>query len=146
MKTHRNLRSVPDNYFIRLETGGRHPVLHVVRDIDIASASHLDEAIAFLAAEQVVIVDLDVCPYFDSTGIRVLLHHCKTLPIVILVQRATPIHRSLEVTGLLDILHVVDTIEDAHRAADELVRSLPAGPIVATALLPRRSILPLDYH
>lgn len=96
-------------------------MLRVIRDVDIASVGHLDEAIAALAAEPVVVIDLDACPYFDSTGLTVLLRRLKTQAMVIVLPASSGIHRTFEVTGLLNIFRVVETVADAQQAADEIV-------------------------
>jgi anti-anti-sigma factor len=89
-------------------------VLHVSGELDLATAPVLDEAIAELGTNPVVI-DLSECTFLDSAGVRVLLAGARAL---------TADNRSLRVVTddprTLRVLEItaVDTLIAVHPTVD----------------------------
>jgi len=102
--------------FVR-EEDERAAILHVVGEVDLANANELESAFSKLAARAAprIVVDLTGCTYLDSTGLRVVArarrHDGDRVRIV--VPAAGQLRRIFEVTGLIDELGVLGTVEDS---------------------------------
>ena len=94
--------------------GGAH-VVHVSGELDLATAPLLEEALADVSGEKLVI-DLSGCTFLDSAGIRTLVaatrdrSGARRLRIV----TADPgIVRLLEITGVDTLTHVHPSVDAA---------------------------------
>jgi anti-sigma B factor antagonist len=91
-------------------------VVRVSGELDLASAPVLEEAIAHLSADPVVI-DLSQCTFLDSAGMRVLLTGARELGDngrTLRVVTADPrILRVLEITAVDTLIAVHPTLEAA---------------------------------
>lgn len=87
-------------------------------EIDIASASQLDEALdaAVSAGHTRIAVDLRDVSFMDSTGLRSLITVDRRLNelngALALVAPGGAARRLLEVAGVTGVLRIVDSIED----------------------------------
>ena len=88
-------------------------VLAVEGEIDIATASALDEAIeqAVSDGKRNIAVDLEAVSFMDSTGLRTLIVAHRRLEDesgrLVVIPGSGPIRRLLEVAGVVDTLDVV---------------------------------------
>jgi anti-sigma B factor antagonist len=91
-------------------------VVHVSGELDLASAPTLEEAIADLSTDPVVI-DLSDCTFLDSAGMRVLLTGARELADAgrtLRVVTADPrILRVLEITAVDTLIAVHPTVDAA---------------------------------
>src|SRR5262245_31302263 len=108
---------MPGDFDVRSEatpTGAA--VLHVSGELDLASAAELEEAIADLDGDPVV-VDLSECTFLDSAGMRVLLAGARELSEAArslrVVTSDPAILRVLEITAVDTLIAVHPTVEDA---------------------------------
>jgi anti-sigma B factor antagonist len=103
------------DFDVRSETlpGGVEAV-HVTGELDLATTPRLEEALADVGADVVVIV-LSGCTFLDSAGIRTLVGATRALSeagrTVRIVADDPGIVRLLEITG-------VDTVIQIHRSLD----------------------------
>ena len=92
-------------------------VVHVSGELDLATAPRLEEALADLSAETLVI-DLSGCTFLDSAGIRTLIGAARERsgPSKLRLVTADPgILRLLEITGVDALIHVRPSVDDALR-------------------------------
>jgi anti-sigma B factor antagonist len=95
--------------------GGVHTV-HVSGELDLATAPRLEEALADVSA-QTLVIDLSGCTFLDSAGIRTLVGAARersgagsTLSVV----TADPgILRLLEITAVDTLIHVHPSLDEA---------------------------------
>jgi anti-sigma B factor antagonist len=87
----------------------------VTGELDLATAPRLDEALATLTAD-VIVVDLSGCTFLDSAGIRALVGTARKLGEadrgLRVVTSDAGVLRLLEITG-------VDTLIRVHRSLDD---------------------------
>lgn len=87
----------------------------VTGELDLATAPRLDEALAALTAD-VIVVDLSGCTFLDSAGIRALVGTARKLGEtdrgLRVVTSDAGVLRLLEITG-------VDTLIRVHRSLDD---------------------------
>jgi len=108
---------MPRDFDVRSETTPTGAgVLHVVGELDLASASSLEGAISELDADPVVI-DLSECTFLDSAGMRVLLAGARQAAdagrSLRVVSSDPSILRVLEITAVDTLIAVHPTVEDA---------------------------------
>jgi anti-anti-sigma factor len=97
---------------VQIDIGHRNgaPVLSVVGEIDLATASILDEQITAAVesdASQTVVVDLDQVSFMDSSGLQILLSHIfseQNGSRLRVTKGSSQVHRLFEVSGMLDQL------------------------------------------
>src|SRR5215211_2889638 len=100
-------------------SSGAVEVLEVTGDIDIASASRLNEAVG--NCDHPVVVDLTAVDFMDSTGLALLLNAHRRLArreqgfAVVCVDG--PVNRVFEITDMVDTLKVRPSREGAVNAA-----------------------------
>ena len=108
---------------IAREDHGRHAVLTVTGDLDLATAPELTSlGVALVDAGAAdVIVDARRLAFCDSSGLSALVQIANRLPERRLAIAApTPIvRRVLEMSGLVDAFLVADSVPDAVAAFDE---------------------------
>jgi anti-sigma B factor antagonist len=102
----------------RTEDGRGWTVLAVSGEIDIATASVLDEAIEKALSDDAnrLVIDLEAVSFMDSTGLRTLIVAHRRLEAdggrMIVVPGSGPIRRLLEVAGVVDTLNVEASLDD----------------------------------
>jgi anti-sigma B factor antagonist len=88
----------------------------VTGELDLATAPRLDEALAAVTAD-LVVVDLSGCTFLDSAGIRALVGAARTLAEadrgLRVVTSDAGILRLLEITGVDTLIRVHPSLEDA---------------------------------
>ena len=98
------------------------PATHVVEpsgEIDLATAPELEARLGALfdSGTRRIIVDLGDVSFIDSTGLRALVKARERLDsaggILVVVCHDVSIRRVFEVSGLVDLLHVVASRRDA---------------------------------
>jgi anti-sigma B factor antagonist len=93
-------------------------VIAVSGELDLRTSPELEERLngAFVAGAELVILDLRMIEFMDSTGLRVLLGaHQRAKEAgrrFALVRGADQVERVLTLTGVRDLLTVVDEPED----------------------------------
>jgi anti-anti-sigma factor len=105
------------DFDVRSETmPGGADALFVTGELDLATAPRLDEALAELAGD-VIVVDLSGCTFLDSAGIRALVGSARTLEAagrsLRLVTSDAGILRLLEITGVDTLIPVHPLLDDA---------------------------------
>jgi len=105
----------PDRALYEREAVPRADILHIRKDLDILSAPELAKALATTEASRLVIVDLLACRFIDSTGIRVLVRSDRRPQgnIRVVVAEDSQIHRVLRQTGIVRILQLAHSVQDA---------------------------------
>lgn len=88
-------------------------VVRVEGELDMASASEFEEAIARAAPTPHVVIDLSSCTFLDSTGMRVITETMRTVPRVSVVATDPGVLRVLEITAVDTMVSVHASIEDA---------------------------------
>ena len=101
-------------------------LVRVYDDVDIANASHLEASIKLLHDEAVVVIDLERCPYFDSSGLSVLYRLSRNQHIIIFMPYACRIRRIFEIADLKSVFPLFETEADAVFAAHVLVKERKA--------------------
>jgi anti-anti-sigma factor len=102
-----------ENAFIR-ESTALCEVVHVIGEVDLASAGELGTAIDDAAQSgSSVVADLASCSYIDSTTLSVLMRANKAYSgrFFIIVPPAGMVRRIFTITGLLDHLPVIASLE-----------------------------------
>jgi anti-sigma B factor antagonist len=100
-------------------------VLTVTGELDLRTSPELEERLsrAFDAGAELVILDLRGIEFMDSTGLRVLLsahqHAHESGRRFALVRGADQVERVLTLTGVRDLLTVVDAPEELLAAGDQ---------------------------
>ena len=94
--------------------GGAH-VVHVSGELDLATAPLVEEALADVSGE-ILVIDLSDCTFLDSAGIRALVAAARDRAGTsrLRIVTADPgIVRLLEITGVDTIIHVHPSIDAA---------------------------------
>jgi len=99
-------------------------ILTVSGELDLRTSPELEERLgeAFRAGAELVILDLRMIEFMDSTGLRVLLsahqRAKETSRRFALVRGADQVERVLTLTGVRDLLTVVDAPEELLTAGE----------------------------
>ena len=109
---------VPELIFVH-EPCGDAAILHVFDEVDVATADQLRAAIASVETAGPVIIDLRECRFIDSSVLSVFVRSYRTLGrrLRIVVSEGSHIRRVFAVTGLIETLGVVSTLDEALTAA-----------------------------
>ncbi len=97
---------------------GPRTILAVSGEVDLATAPNLRQRVvqAIDDGARQVVVDLSDVGFMDSTGLGVLIGGLKRLRQrdgnLVVVSPSEPVAKILEVTGLMDVLGVVDSVDD----------------------------------
>jgi anti-sigma B factor antagonist len=97
-------------------------ILAVTGELDLRTSPELEERLdgAFSAGAELVILDLRQIEFMDSTGLRVLLGAHRRAQSsgrrFALVRGADQVERVLTLTGVRDLLTIVDAPEDLSAA------------------------------
>ena len=118
------------NIDLKTEDDGRTLVYSLRGSLDIATSPTVRAALTDAAGRehQDIIVDLSGLEFLDSTGLGALIgahRRCaESNGSFRLVVREGPISRLLNITGLIRILAVYNTLEDARANQDRVVATL----------------------
>lgn len=108
---------MPGDLDVRSEAApGGATVVHVVGEVDVATAPRLEEALADVDSG-VVVLELSRCTFLDSAGIRTLIGAARRLSDVggsLRIVSVDPgIARLLEITAVDTLIGVHPSLEDA---------------------------------
>ena len=87
-------------------------VVRVEGELDMASASELENAVSRVSSTPHVVIDLSSCTFLDSTGMRVITETMRQAPRVSVVATDPGVLRVLELTA-------VDTMVPVHASVDD---------------------------
>jgi anti-sigma B factor antagonist len=92
-------------------------VVHVSGELDLATASVLEEALSGSLAAPRVVIDLAACSFLDSSGVRVLATAARTIDerggrLDVVAANDSGVARVLEITR-------IDTLVGVHSSLDE---------------------------
>jgi anti-sigma B factor antagonist len=87
-------------------------VVRVEGDLDMATAPSFDETVASTASDSHLAIDLSVCTFLDSSGMRSIAAAAKRHPRVSIVATDPGILRVLEITTLDTMLPVHASLAD----------------------------------
>ncbi|MFJ8816977.1 STAS domain-containing protein [Amycolatopsis thermoflava] len=109
-----------DQLRVGVDVLDRELVVRVAGDVDLDSATHLEQALTESAERlpPVLVVDLTGVAYFGSAGMRVLVglqQRCGSATRVRVVASDQRVLRPMEITGLTEVLDVRPTLADALR-------------------------------
>ena len=110
--------STQDDFDVRSELTQGAAVVHVAGELDLATASKLEDALAELSsAADPVVVNLSECTFLDSAGMRVLLTAARRLAgedrSLRVVTAESRILRVLEITAVDTLIAVHPSVEAA---------------------------------
>jgi len=115
------MASVTDPGVFSISTAVRDDVLVVTvsGEVDLSTAPELTRAIHLISAHtRRLVADLAGVTFLDSSGLNALVRGCHALEergvgFVLVAEPDGPVRRLLDLTQLADVLHVVDSVEDA---------------------------------
>lgn len=119
------LEAVNNDFSVDVREEGGATLLAVSGELDLRTSPELEEQLsrAFDGGAELVILDLRQIEFMDSTGLRVLLSaHQRahdTGRRFALVRGADQVERVLTLTGVRDLLTVVDAPEDLLAAGEQ---------------------------
>ena len=87
-------------------------VVRVEGELDMASASVLEDAISRVTSAPHVVIDLSSCTFLDSTGMRVITETMRQAPRVSVVATDPGVLRVLEITAVDTMVSVHASVED----------------------------------
>jgi anti-sigma B factor antagonist len=110
--------TTPAEFDVRVETASPGvTIVHVVGELDLATCSVVEEAIASALPSSRVIVDLTGCTFLDSSGLRVLMKARRDVEErgggLELVAADPAIVRVLEIANVLPVLTVHSALDAA---------------------------------
>ncbi len=88
-------------------------VVRVDGEVDMASVSELEQAIARAASAPHLVIDLGSCTFLDSAGTRVIAETIRKAPRVSVVATDPGVLRVLEITAVDSMISVHASVEDA---------------------------------
>ena len=88
-------------------------VVRVKGELDMASASELEDAISRVTSAPHVVIDLSSCTFLDSTGMRVITDTMRQAPRVSVVATDPGVLRVLAITAVDTMVSVHPSLEDA---------------------------------
>jgi anti-sigma B factor antagonist len=109
----------PDVFSISTSVRGDVLVVTVSGEVDLTTAPELTRAIHLTSAHTSrLVADLAGVTFLDSSGLNALVRGCRALEergigFRLVADPGGPVRRLLDLTQLLDLLHVVDAFEDA---------------------------------
>ncbi len=109
----------------RLQDDGA-DIISIIGEIDASSSIELDLAIAKSVGEgfKKILVDCSALEYISSAGLGVFMSYIeemrdKNIPFVLFGLKPK-VANTFQILGLLDLLHVRETKQEARKFADEL--------------------------
>ncbi|MDQ1712879.1 MAG: anti-sigma factor antagonist [Frankiaceae bacterium] len=105
-------------FAIETARSGRHVVLAVNGEVDVATAPALRHLLTEALTESPsIVIDLDAVPFMDSTGLGVLVGACNRARVAgstLVLARPQPIVRNaLRLVQVDTVIDVYDSLEDA---------------------------------
>jgi anti-anti-sigma factor len=88
-------------------------VVRVEGELDMASASELEDAVSRVTPTPHVVIDLSSCTFLDSAGMRVITETMRQAPRVSVVATDPGMLRLLEITAVDTMVSVHATVADA---------------------------------
>ena len=101
------------NFAVAVERRDDCVVVRVEGELDMASATELEEAVSPVTSAPYVVVDLSACTFLDSAGMRVLAATMRQVPRVSVVATDPAVLRVLEISAVDTMVPVHATLEDA---------------------------------
>ena len=114
-----------NDFSVEVHNQGGASVLAVIGELDLRTSPELEKRLAdvFDAGAELVILDLRQIEFMDSTGLRVLLgahqRASENGRRFALVRGADQVERVLTLTGVRDLLTVVDAPEELLTAGEQ---------------------------
>ncbi|GAC1412952.1 MAG: hypothetical protein NVSMB64_23170 [Candidatus Velthaea sp.] len=102
---------------LRVERVDEIAVVRVHGDVDIASAPQFESCINLLRDEKVLVIDLALCPYFDSSGFSVLYRAIQNLQVIVFMPADCRIRRVFNIAGVGIVFSIFETEIEALNAA-----------------------------
>jgi anti-anti-sigma factor len=102
--------------FILDDTHPRASIVHIFGEATFADTAQLESMIVgAIRIGRPVIVDLRECRYMDCAAIGVIVRAAKNLGdlLRLAVPRGSQAYRMLDLTGLVRVLHIFETLDDA---------------------------------
>ena len=88
-------------------------VVRVEGELDMASASELEDALSRVISASHVVIDLGSCTFLDSAGMRVIAETMQKAPRVSVVATDPGVLRVLEITAVDTIVSLHASVADA---------------------------------
>lgn len=102
------------HFSVRFEPDGCCAILHLEGELDIASVGVAEKAIADASPYEHLIFDCELLTFLDSSGIRTFLAaHEQWDGNVAVIHAHRIVDKAITITGLADILHLKNTLEEA---------------------------------
>ena len=102
--------------FILDDTHPRASIVHIFGEATFADTAQLESMIVgAIRIGRPIVIDLRECRYMDCAAIGVVVRAAKNLRelLRLAVPRASQAYRMLDMTGLVRVLHVFETLDDA---------------------------------
>lgn len=88
-------------------------VVRVEGELDMASASELEQVISRITSAPHLVIDLSSCTFVDSAGMRAITTSMRQAPRMSLVATDPGVLRVLEITAVDTMVSVHPSVEDA---------------------------------
>jgi anti-anti-sigma factor len=111
-----NIQNSGPAIFIYDDTHPRASIVHIFGEVTFADAAELESMIVgAIRIGRPVVSDMRECRYMDCAAIGVLVRAAKNLGdlLRLAVPHASQAYRMLDLTGLLRILHLFETLDEA---------------------------------
>lgn len=108
---------------LRVEQINGISVIRIFGEVDIASVHELESCLQGLNDDIVVVIDLEVCPYFDSTGFTVLYKLVRRQHLITFMPKNCMIRRIFDIVGAEKMFPIFETEVEALNAASTIVRN-----------------------
>jgi len=102
--------------FIQDDTDPRGSILHVFGEATFADIAAFESSIVGLVRiGKPVVIDMRECVYMDCATIGVIVRAAKNLgdQLRLVISRHSQGYRMLDLTGLVKVLHIFETVDDA---------------------------------
>jgi anti-anti-sigma factor len=102
----------------------RRVVLHVFGDVDLSTAAELKQAIdeiALMDGDSLLLIDLLKCRYFDSSGLKTLIHARKLFGtrLTVLAKSKSQILRVMQIVGFDKVFDIVTELRPSVDTAEK---------------------------
>lgn len=107
----------PGDFDVRVEeTSTGRVVFHVVGELDLATVSLLEDALAAHGDARSPVIDLGGCSFLDSSGVRALAATAKRVEtqggqLELVARKDSGVARVLEITGIDTVVHVHPSLD-----------------------------------
>ncbi len=96
-------------------------VVRVYDDVDIASAPQFESCLRILRDEIALVIDLDSCPYFDSTGLSVLYRAIRNQHVLVFMPKSCPLRRIFDIVAAGQLFPIFENEDTALHAARNIM-------------------------